>query len=291
MSASAHLRCRLAGFCLVAPDADALAGFYELAFGARREASGQLDARRSAALFGVPGTTRDSTIRLGTERIDIVAFEQAGGPYPPACSASDPLFQHFAIVVSQMDAAMAHLRAVPGWSPISRGGPQCLPPSSGGVTAFKFRDPAGHPLELLEFPPGSIPQKWRDRRGAIFLGIDHSAITVRDAASSEAFYRRRGFSPSARSLNQGPEQARLDEVPGATVEVTALSSGDNGPHIELLCYRGAAPGAPAACDDNDVAATRMALFDATQEQPTERLRDPDGHRLIVFNQACGRSFP
>jgi catechol 2,3-dioxygenase-like lactoylglutathione lyase family enzyme len=291
MSASAHLRCRLAGFCLVAPDADALAGFYELAFGARREASGQLDARRSAALFGVPGTTRDSTIRLGTERIDIVAFEQAGGPYPAACSASDPLFQHFAIVVSEIGAAMAHLRAVPGWTAITRGGPQCLPPSSGGATAFKFRDPAGHPLELLEFPPGSIPQKWQDRRGAIFLGIDHSAITVRDAASSEAFYRRLGFSPSARTLNRGPEQERLDGLPGATVEVTALSSGDNGPHIELLCYRGVSHDAPAACDNNDVAATRMALFDATLEQPTERLQDPDGHRLIVFNHPCGRSFP
>jgi catechol 2,3-dioxygenase-like lactoylglutathione lyase family enzyme len=291
MSAGAHLPSPLAGFCLVAPDAEGLVRFYETAFGARREASGQIDARRSEMFLGVPGTTRDCTIRLGAERIDIVQFEQAGGPYPPDCSANDPLFQHFAIVVSEMGAAMAHLRAVPSWTAISRDGPQRLPPSSGGVTAFKFRDPAGHPLELLEFPPGRMPQKWRDRRGAIFLGIDHSAITVRDSTASEDFYRRLGFSPSARTLNQGPEQERLDGVPGATVEVTALSSGDDGPHIELLCYRGMSHDAPASCDDNDVAATRMALFDATLEQPTERLRDPDGHRLIIFNQACGRSFP
>jgi catechol 2,3-dioxygenase-like lactoylglutathione lyase family enzyme len=291
MSADAPLPCRLAGFCLVAPDADALAGFYEAAFGARCEAAGQIDARRSAALLGVPGATRYSTIRLGAERIDIVAFEQPGRPYPPDCSASVPLFQHFAIVVSNMGAAMARLRTVPGWTAISRDGPQRLPPSSGGVRAFKFRDPAGHPLELLEFPPGGIPQKWNDRRSAIFLGLDHSAITVHDSATSEAFYCRLGFSPSARTLNQGPEQARLDGVPGASVEVTALSSGDDGPHIELLCYRGVAPGTPAISNDNDVAATRMALFNATLAQPTERLRDPDGHRLIVFNHPCGRSFP
>jgi catechol 2,3-dioxygenase-like lactoylglutathione lyase family enzyme len=233
MSADAPLPRRLAGFCLVAPDADRLAGFYELAFGARREASGELDARRSEMFLGVPGTTRDSTIRLGPERIDIVQFEQADGPYPPDCSASDPLFQHFAIVVSEMDAAMARLRTVPGWTAISRGGPQRLPPSSGGVTAFKFRDPAGHPLELLEFPPGRMPQKWQDRRERLFLGIDHSAITVRDSAASEDFYRRLGFSPSARTLNRGLEQERLDGVSGASVEVTAPSSGDNGPHIEL----------------------------------------------------------
>ncbi len=42
-------------------------------------------------------------------------------------------------------------------------GPERLPARSGGVSAFKFRDPDGHPLELLAFPPEAVPPIWRDR--------------------------------------------------------------------------------------------------------------------------------
>ena len=43
---------------------------------------------------------------------------------------------------------------------------------------------------------------------------------------------------SGRSLNQGIEQERLDGVPGAKVEVTALRQRDAAgpPHLELLRY-------------------------------------------------------
>jgi hypothetical protein len=44
-----------------------------------------------------------------------------------------------------------------------------------GVVTFKFRDPEGHPLELLEFPPGNMPAAWRRRQGVgPCLGNDHS---------------------------------------------------------------------------------------------------------------------
>jgi hypothetical protein len=154
------------------------------------------------------------------------------------------------------------------------------------VTAFKFRDPAGHPLELLEFPSDNIPLKWRERQGAIFLGIDHSAITVSGTTASEQFYGHLGFFPSARSINQGPEQEKLDDVPGAVVEVTALSCTGDGPHIELLCYRGVSRRAPTICKSNDVAATRLELdFETTPgvEGENYRLLDPDGHHLIILN--------
>jgi catechol 2,3-dioxygenase-like lactoylglutathione lyase family enzyme len=195
------------------------------------------------------------------------------------------MFQHFAIVVSDMGLALERLCTTDGWTRITRDGPQRLPQSSGGVTAFKFRDPVGHPLELLEFPADKTPEKWNEKRGAIFLGIDHSAITVRDTATSERFYAQLGFSPSARSINQGPEQERLDDVPAAVVEVTALSSGDEGPHIELLCYRGVSRDTQQVCEGNDVAATRLELACEAfrpPEQQNDNLLDPDGHRLILL---------
>ena len=89
----------------------------------------------------------------------------------------DVRFQHFAIVARDMRAAFERLRNFAGWTRISRGGPRRLPASSGGVTAFKFRDPEGHPIELLHFPsrPGALPT------------IDHTAISVYDAEKSIVF--------------------------------------------------------------------------------------------------------
>ena len=75
------------------------------------------------------------------------------------------------------DAARAWERARDcGARLISRGGPVTLPPSAGEITAVKFRDPEGHPLELIEFPNGSSAV-WS---GEGMLGIDHSAIGVAD---------------------------------------------------------------------------------------------------------------
>ena len=134
-----------------------------------------------------------------------------------------------------MDAAHAQLCAAGDFTAITREGPQRLPPNTGSVTAFKFRDPDDHPL--LYFPPAGAPPRWRNpATGLVFLGIDHSAITVADTASSLAFYQRRpGLTVTGRSLNRGIEQARLDNTPGAIVEVTALSPADaDSPRVELL---------------------------------------------------------
>ena len=99
----------------------------------------------------------------------------------------DPPFQHFAIVVSDMTAAYANLQVLQNWTAISRW-PANSPPSSGGVTAFKFRDPEGHPLELLTFAPGPKSARWSLRSDNNYLGIDHSAISVADTDRSVAFY-------------------------------------------------------------------------------------------------------
>ena len=108
--------------------------------------------------------------------------------------------------------------------------------SSGGVTAFKFRDPEGHPLEMLAFEPGARPAHWAFSSANLCLGIDHSAISVADTGRSVAFYSRLGLARTASSLNIGREQEELDNLLGAVVEVTALAPPTQAvPHVELLC--------------------------------------------------------
>jgi catechol 2,3-dioxygenase-like lactoylglutathione lyase family enzyme len=102
-----------------------------------------------------------ATLRLGEETLHLVRPNRLGRAYPEPQAANDPWFQHFAIAVSDAAAAFERLSRMP-FTPISRGGPIQLPPSSGSVIAYKFRDPDGHPLELSQFPD----DRWTRRRTA-----------------------------------------------------------------------------------------------------------------------------
>lgn len=271
---------RLARFALVTSDAAALSRFYQCALGFRPIAAEPL------GLAGPGVGAHSNTLALGHEIVELLQFDSPRRSYPAAALSSDLRFQHFAIVVADMALAYRQLWSVSGWTAISTDGPQLLPPSSGGVTAFKFRDPDGHPLELLAFPDGNWPAHWKARpKGDLFLGIDHSAISVSDSARSIAFYAALGLRVASRSLNSGGEQARLDGIPAPEVEVTALAPPQATPHLELLCYRSATPDRTIAVDDNDVAATRL-IFAANRGasgNPVSRqaLIDPDGHHLVI----------
>jgi catechol 2,3-dioxygenase-like lactoylglutathione lyase family enzyme len=301
----AEAEVRIAGVSLTAADAETLAAFYQMLGFERRG-----EERRSGPAFAALMRLRDAAARvirltLGAERLELLEFETPGRPYPRHAASNDPRFQHFAIVVPSIDAAHERLQASRAWSPITRSEPQRLPQSSGGVVAFKFHDPEGHPLELLEFPQERMPAVWRARqdgsralhgRAGTGLGIDHSAIVVADTARSLEFYARLGFRRSGGSCNRGPEQARLDDLEQPVVEVTALSSSAEPPHLELLCYREPAarepPDLPLA--SNDIAATRVLLevkegpsgTDDGARAPAPRLiHDPDGHALVVASHA------
>ena len=79
--------------------------------------------------------------------------------------------------------------------------------NAGGIRAFYFKDPDGHPLEILWFPEGKGDPKWQQPSDRLFLGIDHTAIVVSDTAQSLRCYRDTlGLRVAGESENYGPEQ-------------------------------------------------------------------------------------
>ena len=185
-----------------------------------------------------PVRMRVVRLRLGDELLELTQYvAPRGRPIPPDARSNDRTFQHVAIVVSDMDRAYARLHAH-GIDHVSSG-PQRLPdwnPNAGGIEAFYFRDPDGHALELLRFPPGKGDPRWQRGGDRLFLGIDHTAIVVASTEASLALYRGRlGLRVAGESENYGPEQARLNAVLGARLHITTLRAA-SGPGIELLEY-------------------------------------------------------
>ena len=277
---------RLASFSLTTPNARQLSEFYQQALNFRLLGIERRSGPDFDRLMGSEGGASAIVLGLGDEVVEFLEFDRPGRPYPDDTASSDLCFQHFAVVVADMRLGYQRLSAVAGWTAISTDGPQKLPASSGGVTAFKFRDPDGHPLELLAFADGKSPERWKTRsKSGLFLGIDHSAITVFDSELSIAFYKALGLRVAGRSFNTGSEQDRLDALRAAEVEVTALEVAATTPHIELLCYRSAPRREKIVYRSRDVAATRM-LFEAdgwpSEEAMQPRaLLDPDGHHLMI----------
>ncbi len=263
----------VAGFHLVTWDLPRLVTFYHEVLGFALEGAPQPISEPEMALLSVVGGATRQMLSIGLQRVVIEQFELAGQPYPSGGNAASLWFQHLALVVGDMAAAHARLREA---TPISRHGPQQLPPASGGVKAFKFRDPDGHPLELLEFPAEKLPTVWREQPGLpgqIALGIDHSAISVADVIASGQFYARLGLTPETGTLNQGSAQQDLDDLQAVRVAVAPMRPQAGTPHLELLGYEVPRGRQGPALRPNDVAATRIAWRGADPRL----LADPDGH--------------
>ena len=280
--------CRLARFGLTTQNTGRLQDFFTRAFDCRELSK----ERRSGPAFErsmrVSGGADCLQLTLGAAIVELIEFDEPGRPYLPHLSPFDNEFQHLAILVDDMDRAFEKLRGTKGWTAISSSGPQRLPDRSGGVTAFKFRDPDGHPLELLSFPAGKIPPHWQERAaGRVFLGIDHSAISVSDTTRSITFYQTLGLNVAARTLNQGIEQELLDGISDPVVEVVALAPPHPTPHVELLSYRNASSSRTVSIQSNDMSATRLIFHREpaapfpTADQSDLLVLDPDGHHLQV----------
>ena len=248
------------------------------------------------------------------ESIELTEYlASRGRPMPADSRGNDRWFQHIAIIVSDIDRAYAWLRQhrVQHASPA----PQRLPdwnPNAAGIRAFYFKDPDGHFLEILWFPPDKGDPRWHRPTSQLFLGIDHTAIVVADTDRSLSCYRDTlGLRVVGGSENYGPEQERLNNVFGARLRITTLRAAV-GPGIEFLEYLTPRDGRPMPSDAraNDVAHWQTALVAADVEGASrmvrgsactllspgvvalgERvlgftkallIRDPDGHALTVI---------
>jgi catechol 2,3-dioxygenase-like lactoylglutathione lyase family enzyme len=199
-------------------------------------------------VFGV--RMRVVRMRLGEEFIELTEFlAPRGRPIPVDSRSHDRWFQHIALIVSDMDRAYHWLRQHKVEHASS--GPQRLPdwnPKAGGIQAFYFKDPDGHHLEILHFPPGKGDPKWQTKTDRLFLGIDHTAIVVSDTAASLTFYRDTlGLTVAGESENYGPEQEHLNNVFGARLRITTLRAA-TGPGIEFLEYLAPRDGRPMPTD-------------------------------------------
>lgn len=261
--------------------------FYRDGLGFAREAPAEaLPEAEREALGLADRECRRLRMRLGEQRVTFLAVDPPGAPYPSAAGATDPLFQHLAISVRDMAAAFARLEVLAP-VPITRDGPQRLPPSTGGVAAYKFRDPDGHPLELIHFPGGPPAQRWAKAPG-LFLGIDHSAITVTGLDAAIAVLTTvLELTVSERGLNQGPEQARLDGLDDPVVDVIALAPRDPDPHVELLHYRRpSGPADAAVAGPADRGSTRF-VFSAVD--PTSLAQALSGRGFAARASADGHA--
>jgi len=228
-------------------------------------------------LFGVFGLrVRAVRLALGQEHIELLQFlAPRGRPIPVPSNSDDRWFQHLSIIVSDMHAAYERLRSFN--VEYGSSGPQRLPdwnPNAGGIEAFYFRDPDGHNLEVLAFPPDKGAARWH-AKGPLFLGIDHSAIVVADTEASLRYYRDvLGLRVAASSENFGTEQEHLNNVFGARLRITTLRPAQ-GPGVEFLEYLAPRTGRPMPADSraNDLWYWQINLRVAAPGPIETRLED------------------
>lgn len=305
---------RVAMIGFTVSDIERSTAFYADVLGFEKVADFRITGAAYDSLQGVFGSNaRIVHMRLGEQTVELTEYISPpdGRPVPIPSRSNDLWFEHMAIVVSDMEKAYETLQRH-GVRQISPE-PQTIPASNvpaAGIKAIKFRDPDNHNLELLWFPPDKGDARWHRASNQLFLGIDHTAITIGDTAASLAFYRDLlGMKVAGGSLNIGLTQEYLDNLFGARVRVTGVLPAEAPPHVEFLQYETPPGGRPmpldTAADDlwhwqtslivNDVQAAAEALRNAGVRFVSPEVtavndprigfsravmvRDPDGHAM------------
>src|SRR5437667_4337396 len=233
-------------------DMDRAVDFYSKVLTFQKVSDAEVAGESYEHLEGVFGLRmRVVRMRLGDEFNELTEYLAPKGRSIPVDSRSnDRWFQHIAIIVSDIDKAYARLRQ--NKVEHASSGPQRIPywyKKAAGISAFYFKDPDEHPVEVLQFPPDKGLEKWHRPTDKLFLGIDHTAIVVWDTDASVKFYRDLlGMRVAGESENYGTEQEHLNNVFGAHLRITALR-GANGPGIELLEYLAPRDGRPFPSDE------------------------------------------
>lgn len=298
------------GVSITVEDLDREVAFFTEVLDFKQTGQEKWEGAEVSRLFGLQGENNSVqmvTLQLGSETIRLMDFDGAPSRAIPADTRSNDLwFQHLAIVVSDMDAA--YKRLLDAKVTHVSTAPQTLPeylPNAAGIKAFYFRDPEGHNLELIWFPPGKGDPKWQQGT-SVFQGIDHTAIGISDTEKSMAFYRDQlGLVHGGHSENYGTEQEHLNQVFGARLDINGLHAG-SGFGVEFLNYIAPPGGRPyppdSRADDLWHYQTEIKVDDLnglmqkldkegfakksfnTVEIGSSKMclyRDPDGHAVLL----------
>lgn len=213
----------------------------------------EISSKEYESLQGVFGARSHIVdLQLGEEVIELTEYlTPKGDPIPVDSQSNDLWFQHMAIVVKDMPEAYRILREndVQHVSTYPQELPEYIE-AAAGIEAFYFRDPDGHNLELIAYPPDKGDPRWQKDTGDLFLGIDHTAIAVSDTETSMNFYSNLlGLELAGESENYGTEQEHLNNVFGARLQISGLKAA-KGMAVEFLEYLAPPDGRPFPDDSN-----------------------------------------
>lgn len=292
--------------------------FFEHVLGFRQIAETRVSGAAYDMLNGLPASNmRIAHLKLGEQVLELTEHQsKAGRSIPKHWRANDHWFQHVAIVVSDMAAAYERIRRH-GVQMISIE-PQTIPDwnvGAAGVKAVKFLDPDYHPLELLWFPADKGNPFWHRPADQLFLGIDHTAVTVSDTGQSLRFYRDLlGMKLGFQGVNSGITQELLDGVAEPRVHISTLLPQTSPPGVEFLHYENPGGGTPIPPDSSVVDLwhwqTSLVVADVVAAADTLRaggvrfissevatvpnrelgfkmaamVRDPDGHAMRLVQR-------
>ena len=269
------------GVAITVSDMDRAVAFYSTVLFFEKAADVRSSGPEVDSLFGVRGAgIRVVTMRLGAERIELVQYlDRRGRPMTVDTeSGGDHALQHIAIAVNDMDQAYLwlHRNHVEQTSPA-----QLLPelnPAAGGVRTFAFEDPDGYALEIVQFPAGKGDARWQRPSDHVFLGIDHTAIAVKNTEQSLRFYRDTlGLRVVGGGESAGRGHERLNDVVGAQARITTLRAA-KGPEIELVEHPAPLDGRPdpRTAMASDVVRSRTLLVTGDAAVAATRLGSSTG---------------
>ena len=276
-------------------DLEGLVAFYCQSLGFDAGGRVELNDGPYGQLIGLPEARLVvQRLQLGQECLELTQVidpgpgQRAGRPIPAGSRSCDLWFQHICLVTTDLDAAIARLQPAfkAGLATTVSSGPQTLPEwnrAAAGIRAFKFRDPEGHNLELLQFPPDKGEARWHPQQSATptprstLLGIDHSAISIADTERSCRFYETLlGLRLGGDGINSGPTQDNLDGLSHTEVRITAHRCPE-GAGIECLNYLPPNQGRPMPAD--------LGLQDLAHWQIRLEVADLDG--IAAQIASCG----
>src|SRR5499425_3227489 len=250
-AASSPLASAVDSVDITVSDMDQAVDFYSRVLSFKTVSDTEVAGETYENLEGVFGVRiRVVRMQLGDEFIELSEYlAPKGRSINVGARSNDRSFQHIAIIVTDMDKAYAWLRQ--NKVEHASSGPQRLPDwnkNASGIRAFYFKDPDGHPLEILQFPPDKGSEKWHRPSDKLFMRI---------AGESE---------------NYGTEQEHLNNVFGAHLRITSLRAA-SGPGVELLEYLSPRDGSPFPLDEhaNDVIHRQTVLVTKSANQAARDL--------------------